>query len=215
MKGKYLELILLLVLFSGIIARDIVISQYDTKKQTCNLNEYFNKLELDDYHNLLKELDLDRILPNNIIARVVNRNINSFYDYISINKGKKHNISINDVVVNKYGLVGIVKKIYSSKSLVMLLSNKNFRLSVRINNAYGTLKVINGELVIEDLTEDCACDKGDIIYTSGLTDIPKNIKVGLVKAIISDSSGIKKKVLIQSTFKDYDLNYVAVLKGEI
>lgn len=215
MKSKYLEFVFLLVLFSGIIARDIVITHYDMNKQICNLKDFTNKLELEDYHNLLDQLDLDTPKQKNITARVINRNINDFYEYITINKGKKHNISKHDIVVNKDGLVGIVKKTYQNKSLVMLVSNKSFSLSVRILNSYGTLKSINGKLIIEDLTRDCVCNKGDIVYTSGLTNIPKNIVVGVVKDITFDPSGVKKKVLIQSTINDKDLNYVSILEGEI
>lgn len=215
MKSKYLEFIFLLVLFCGIIARDLVITHYDLNKQICYLKDFTNKLELEDYHNLLDQLDLDTPKQKNITARVINRNINDFYEYITINKGKKHNISKHDIVVNKDGLVGIVKKTYQNKSLVMLVSNKSFSLSVRILNSYGTLKSINGKLIIEDLTSDCVCNKGDIVYTSGLTNIPKNIVVGVVKDITFDPSGVKKKVLIQSTINNKDLNYVSIFEGEI
>ena len=204
---------MLLVLFTGIISKDVIISKYDYSKTILKTNKLLYNNELSKYNQILKELDLKNI-NNYIAARVIYRDINNFYQYITINKGSKHNIRTGDVVLNGSNFIGVVKNVEKYRSLIMLVSNPLLKLSVKLNNSYGTLKNIDGELIIDDLILDSINHVGDSIYTSGLTYIPDNFYVGKIKKIIPEESGIKNKIIIDLESIN-NINYVMVIKGDL
>lgn len=98
-------------------------------------------------------------------------------------------------VVNQYGLIGIMAKDN------IMVGIKNIDLSIRVNNEVGRME--KGILKINSNIK-----VGDLVYTSGLTNIPKDILVGKVIEVNSNNNGFEAKVELNNI----DTNYVAVLK---
>mgnify|MGYP000540128707 FL=1 len=133
-------------------------------------SEKINNIEFND------DLDLQ-------VSRVKYRNVYEYSDTLTIYKGFKNNVFVNDVVLNNDGLIGIVTKTYDYYSIVTLITNKNSNISVKINDAIGILKTINNTLVVTDINNYEKVNVDDEIYTSGLGNLPDNIYIGKVKSI--------------------------------
>lgn len=82
---------------------------------------------------------LERIirLPSNPlyryeIARVAKRNLNGWWQQITIRKGKDYNIPVGAAVVYAEGVVGRVREVHAYESVVELISSPGFRMASNI-----------------------------------------------------------------------------------
>ncbi len=146
-----------------------------------------------------------------LYTRVLYRDIYDFKKEITIYKGKNYNLSKNMAVVDEFGLIGIITSLTDSTSKVMLLTNKNTKISIKVNDMYGLLTYDNDKLIVSSLTSTNKLKKGDIVYTSGLASVYENIPVGVIEKENTDSKNIE--YIITPFANINDLSYVAVLKG--
>lgn len=211
---KYKDYILLLIIFllfifSGSINRFLIAinPNLDTKNIELNYDKYL-KDELDNIkkiNNIEFNDDLDLQ-----VSRVKYRNVYEYSDTLTIYKGFKNNVFVNDVVLNNDGLIGIVTKTYDYYSIVTLISNKNSNISVKINDAIGILKTINNNLVVTNINNYEKVDVDDEIYTSGLGNLPDNIYIGKVKSINLNNTEIEKVVEVNINNRLEKLDYLFI-----
>ncbi len=99
-----------------------------------------------------------------VAARVINRGSSAtFKETITIDVGSSSGISKNMTVISDGGLVGVVKSVSSSTSIVMLMSDPTFKIGVRIAGTQ-SIGVLSG--------------KGGNTYLLQLLDATGEIKVG-------------------------------------
>lgn len=211
---KYKDYILLLIvfllfIFSGSINRFLIAinPNLDTKNIELNYDKYL-KDELDNIkkiNNIEFNDDLDLQ-----VSRVKYRNVYEYSDTLTIYKGFKNNVFVNDVVLNNDGLIGIVTKTYDYYSIVTLITNKNSNISVKINDAIGILKTINNTLVVTNINNYEKVNVDDEIYTSGLGNLPDNIYIGKVKSINLNNTEIEKVVEVNINDRLEKLDYVFI-----
>ncbi len=211
---KYKDYILLLIIFllfifSGSINRFLIAinPNLDTKNIELNYDKYL-KDELDNIkkiNNIEFNDDLDLQ-----VSRVKYRNIYEYSDTLTIYKGFKNNVFVNDVVLNNDGLIGIVTKTYDYYSIVTLITNKNSNISVKINDAIGILKTINNTLVVTNINNYEKVNVDDEIYTSGLGNLPDNIYIGKVKSINLNNTEIEKVVEVNINDRLEKLDYLFI-----
>lgn len=211
---KYKDYILLLIvfllfIFSGSINRFLIVinPNLDTKNIELNYDKYL-KDELDNIkkiNNIEFNDDLDLQ-----VSRVKYRNVYEYSDTLTIYKGFKNNVFVNDVVLNNDGLIGIVTKTYDYYSIVTLITNKNSNISVKINDAIGILKTINNTLVVTNINNYEKVNVDDEIYTSGLGNLPDNIYIGKVKSINLNNTEIEKVVEVNINDRLEKLDYVFI-----
>lgn len=211
---KYKDYILLLIIFllfifSGNINRFLIAinPNLDTKNIELNYDKYL-KDELDNIkkiNNIEFNDDLDLQ-----VSRVKYRNVYEYYDTLTIYKGFKNNVFVNDVVLNNDGLIGIVTKTYDYYSIVTLITNKNSNISVKINDAIGILKTINNTLVVTNINNYEKVNVDDEIYTSGLGNLPDNIYIGKVKSINLNNTEIEKVVEVNINDRLEKLDYLFI-----
>ena len=211
---KYKDYILLLIIFllfifSGSINRFLIAinPNLDTKNIELNYDKYL-KDELDNIkkiNNIEFNDDLDLQ-----VSRVKYRNVYEYSDTLTIYKGFKNNVFVNDVVLNNDGLIGIVTKTYDYYSIVTLITNKNSNISVKINDAIGILKTINNTLVVTDINNYEKVNVDDEIYTSGLGNLPDNIYIGKVKSINLNNTEIEKVVEVNINDRLEKLDYLFI-----
>lgn len=211
---KYKDYILLLIIFllfifSGSINRFLIAinPNLDTKNIELNYDKYL-KDELDNIKKINNiELNDDLDLQ---VSRVKYRNIYEYSDTLTIYKGFKNNVFVNDVVLNNDGLIGIVTKTYDYYSIVTLITNKNSNISVKINDAIGILKTINNTLVVTNINNYEKVNVDDEIYTSGLGNLPDNIYIGKVKSINLNNTEIEKVVEVNINDRLEKLDYLFI-----
>ena len=211
---KYKDYILLLIvfllfIFSGSINRFLIAinPNLDTKNIELNYDKYL-KDELDNIkkiNNIEFNDDLDLQ-----VSRVKYRNVYEYSDTLTIYKGFKNNIFVNDIVLNNDGLIGIVTKTYDYYSVVTLITNKSSNISVKINDAIGILKTINNTLVVTNINNYEKVNVDDEIYTSGLGNLPDNIYIGKVKSINLNNTEIEKVVEVNINDRLEKLDYVFI-----
>lgn len=211
---KYKDYILLLIIFllfifSGSINRFLIAinPNLDTKNIELNYDKYL-KDELDNIkkiHNIEFNDDLDLQ-----VSRVKYRNVYEYSDTLTIYKGFKNSVFVNDVVLNNDGLIGTVTKTYDYYSIVTLITNKNSNISVKINDAIGILKTINNTLVVTNINNYEKVNVDDEIYTSGLGNLPDNIYIGKVKSINLNNTEIEKVVEVNINDRLEKLDYLFI-----
>ena len=212
---KYKDYILLLIVFILIIFTPYIsrlIYYFNNDLNIDNItNSYCDSLE-SEYNELLEinEFNIASNL-NLIISKVYLRNIYNFTSTLTIYKGSNLGISEGMAVINDKGLIGVIDSASSDTSVVKLITNNSSNISVRINDSYGTLKMLDNKLVVKDLTADALISIGDSIYTSGLGDLPKDIYVGKVVDVTLNNTEIEKIIEVIPAVDLNNINYVLVV----
>lgn len=203
---------------------------YEKYKEIKNKEEQIDSViaqndNLKDEIDKLKEtLNLNTILSDKVYmnATVVTRNIDYWYNEITIDKGSKNGIEKGMAVVVPKGLIGQITKVSNYTSTVKLLSNENMsdKISVKIkvgdNYVYGLISAYDAKTntyTVEGISENVKIEKDADVVTTGMgTIFPSGLIVGKVKEITTDNFDLSKVVEVKSSVDFNDIDYVTVLK---
>ena len=136
------------------------------------------------------------------IAKVIKRDLYSFYNEIIINTNETN---IGAPVLNEEGMIGIINKIENNYSYVSLLSS-NINISVKINNSYGNFN--NNKVTMLDKYKEI--NIGDKVYTSGLTSIPEGLYIGEVIEIKESKDKLSQEATIK-LIDNSNLKYIGII----
>ncbi len=179
----------------------------DTSKIVINYDKHL-KDELDNIKKI-ENIEFDDKLDL-IVSRVKYRDVYEYSKSITIFKGFKDNVHVGDAVLTNDGLVGIISKTYEYYSVARLITDKSSSISVKINNAIGVLKVIDQKLVVTSVNNYQNISEGDLIYTSGLGNLPDNIYVGKVKNVSLNDTEIEKVIEVDIENRLDTLDYLFI-----
>ena len=187
--------------------------------KTKSLNKkYYNLVE--EVENLKSALELKKTysLYDKIYAKTINRNKMYWYSTITIDKGLDEGIKVNDAVVSKNGLIGVIKSTNKNSSLVKLITNsdKNNKISVMVKednkSKIGNIEGYDYPYILVSLSASKdEIKEGNKLLTSGLGNFPKNLYIGDVKMIKTDSFNLSSILYVEPKQDMNDINYVAVL----
>ena len=175
--------------------------KYDNKKYIESSGLLFENKRLKKELNEISKITLKA----GILAKVIIRNLYNFYDELVINVGTTDGVINKSAVINEEGLIGIVTSIDKHRSNVKLLS-ANYNISVRIGDVYGNFN--NGIVSMLDKYSDIKV--GDIVYTSGLDEVPSDIYVGKVIEVNNDNEDLGKIAKVEIV-NNRNLNYVYIV----
>ena len=191
------------------------ISSIMRKDNSCTLDYRMQEMKIESLERQLYEYEssmnnLKIYNPTTYVkAKIALRDIYKFYSYIVITTDES--VKKNSAVVNEFGLVGFVKETDGTSARVSLLTSGD-KISVKISNSYGVLDGYDKKdktLVVHNINNYENINIGDIVYTSGLTDIEGNIEIGKVEKI--ETVGVEKIIYIKSSVDFDELNYLYVL----
>ena len=203
---------------------------YEKYKEIKNKEEQIDSVvaqndNLKDEIDKLKEtLNLNTILSDKVYmnATVVTRNIDYWYNEITIDKGSKNGIEKGMAVVVPKGLIGQITKVSNYTSTVKLLSNENMsdKISVKIkvgdDYVYGLISAYDAKTntyTVEGISENVKIEKDADVVTTGMgTIFPSGLIVGKVKEVTTDNFDLSKVVEVKSSVDFNDIDYVTVLK---
>lgn len=125
-----------------------------------------------------------QVIPANVLSDVGSHTMSS----LTVDQGSEDGVTLLSGVVDAQAqLVGKVVAISPHTSLIQLVNDKNFRVSVREMRSrdVGILSYsLKTGYVIQDVPKNAEVIAGDSVVTSGFSDIfPENIFVGWVSAI--------------------------------
>lgn len=222
--GLLVEKILLKPLLSKEKMTDQQLSELKEQASASEALKAKNKeLEI-QLSELKKTLELNTILSDRVYlnATVINRNMDYFYQTVTIDKGKHNGVGNNMPVVVNEGLVGMTSGVSNFNSTVKLLTDDELphKISVKIeigeNYVYGLLTGYNKKnqtLEIEGIASNQEIPIDSVVTTTGLGDeMPAGIVVGYVKNITMDHFELSRLVEIESKVPFDALKYVTILK---
>jgi rod shape-determining protein MreC len=125
-----------------------------------------------------------------IAAEVVARDSSTWWRTVTINRGKRDGIEIDMAVATDEGLIGKITTVSDSISVVLLLSDENCRVAVKVEGSREQ-GIVSGERVTTGLTpllnlnflsKQADLKPGQKVYTSGVGGVfPSGLLVGVVK----------------------------------
>lgn len=157
-----------------------------------------------------------QVLP----AEIINRGGSSIVNSVTINIGGIQGVKKDEAVVISEGVVGKTISVGENTSIVQLLTDVNFRLSVktRRTRANGILVWSHDNIcTIENVPKSLDIMRGDTIITSGYSDIfPEGMLVGKVIATSNEIPGFHKQIDIRTfvNFNELEEVFVIITKPE-
>ena len=227
-----------ILFIESVVAKPINLIKEDIKDLKNNKKIIKNNKKIEDYNiikaNLkekekrIKELEelinINHNLSNYkaIYAGVINREVSSWYQTLTIDKGSNDKIENNQAVIDKNGLIGKIIKVTPHTSTVKLITglNSNYNIAVNIINkedsVFGILSDYrDGYLIINGIDYNKEIFKNSIVTTSGLDNIfPSGLIIGSVDSIKKDEYDLEQIVSVKAASTFDDINYVKVLKRE-
>ena len=157
---------------------------------------------LEDNIKLEELLDFQQESKMTILpARVTNMSASPYVSSLSIDIGLESGVEENDPVITPKGIIGKTTIVGDNATIVQLINDVNFRLSVRIkpSGSTGILRWLDGDLyLIKEVQKNANVDIGNKVVTSGFSDIfPNDLPVGEVVNITDERGRFQKSVVVQ------------------
>lgn len=177
-----------------------------------------------ELNSMKDELNIEHNLSDYeyLNATVIHRNINHWYNAITIDKGSYNGVKEDMIVVSSKGLIGRVVSTTTFTSDVRLITSNDTlnKISITISDGKkktnGLIKNYNyntGYLEVEGISNTIKVTEGEYVYTSGLGGIfPSGILIGTVENITTDEYDLTKIIDVVPSADFNDINYVAILK---
>ncbi len=134
-------------------------------------------------------------------AKVIHKGMVSNMVSLTVDVGKQHGIVENSPVLTPRGIIGKTVLVGEMSSVVQMISDHNFRISIRIlpGGSTGILRWLNEDICeIREVQKNAAVNVGDAVVTSGFSDyFPKDIPVGEVIGIRDERASFQKIVSVK------------------
>jgi len=156
------------------ISKEDLILENKFLKEKINKSNLFKlkseKLEIEN-NILRKELSLlPPELENYIFVKVITDTQTHYKKTVIVNAGKNMNIRKGDSALTSKGLIGSVIEVYEKYSRVLLISDINSKIPIRVgkNNLKGIISGNNTDKIdLLYLKENLSFNNNDLVYTSG------------------------------------------------
>ena len=154
-------------------------------------------IRLKELLNFKRESNL-KIFPARVINMGASPHLSSS---LSIDIGSESEVSINDPIMTPNGIIGKTVIVGRNKSIVQLINDVTFRLSVRIkpSGSTGILRWLDKDLyLINEVQKNSNVEVGNHVVSSGFSDIfPNDLPVGKVVKITEERGSFQKSVIVK------------------
>lgn len=160
-------------------------------------------LQLADENKKLRDLlDFERDSKLTLHpAKVINKGFSPNMVSLSIDVGSNSGITENNAVITPRGVVGKTVLVGKTSSIVQMIADHNFRVSVRIlpGGHTGIMRWLGKDLCeIREVQKNAQINVGDQVVTSGFSDIfPKNLLVGEVVGMRDERASFQKIITVK------------------
>lgn len=169
-----------------------------------------------DYFNLV----FDSLSQQQYIyraARVINNSVNKHFNYITLNKGRKHGIEEEMGVISSKGVVGIVKNVSDNFSTVISILNTRLKISSKLEETgyFGSLEWDGksfDKALLNGIPRHATVNIGDLVKTSGYSAIfPEGILIGTVQDVGLDEGASFYDITVKLSVDFKNLAFVEVI----
>ncbi|MAR62731.1 MAG: rod shape-determining protein MreC [Flavobacteriaceae bacterium] len=119
-------------------------------------------------------------------SKVISNSIKFSKNFITINKGRYHNIEIEDGIITNQGVIGIINNVSDRFATGISILNSQIKINVVLKKSehFGSL-YWNGKnhqiMELEDIPKSANIAIGDTIISGGMSSIfPRNIPIGVI-----------------------------------
>ncbi len=151
------------------------------------------------------------------VAEVISRGASSILSTITLNVGTRHGVEPNFPVLALNGLLGKTMSVTPNASVVQLITDRNFRLSVKVGSegVRGILIPLYGPFAeVTGILPNSGVRPGDQVLTSGFSDIyPKNLTVALVDEVVVTPGENFCRVRVRFQAEPSEAEHVFVMVG--
>ena len=158
------------------------------------LREY--KYEVERLQVLLDYKETNKEQYDLTLARVIARQSNNWFNFITIDKGTADGISQGMPVINADGLVGRVSNASYNSSQVTLITDREMAVGAIVQDTRQTQGIVEGigdtnTLQMINIPYYSKVRKYERVVCSGLSEFyPKGIQIGYVQAVKPETSGL-------------------------
>lgn len=185
-----------------------LLSQIAVRSELENENEFLRSvlgLPLKDNHEWID-------------AKVFNLQFTPEGHSLLIDIGSKNGIKPGDVVISSsMVLVGRVAGTDNNVSRVELITNPDFKITVRLSGSDITgiaRGIMSDSILLDFISQDDNVDPGHIAVTNGNDLFPPGLIIGRVERIGPNDGSLFKKVFVKPEFQNIDISRVIVITGQ-
>lgn len=137
--------------------------------------------------------------------------------FLIIDKGGDDGINLNQSVIYKDNYIGKIKEVSPKKSLVLLSSDPDSRISAFVSNPEGKARgVLTGqfgsEMLLDKILHQESVRVNDLVYTQGTeVEIPRGLILGQVASVDLRDNEVFKQAKVRGVFEVSDLDIVFVI----
>ncbi len=141
-----------------------------------------------------------------LIAEIRDTAIDGYSEVVTINRGQRQGVFMNQAVIDSFGLVGQVIKVFGEEAQVMLISDSRSRVPVYVARTQQRALVAGGgdygNLLLTGLRLDSDIQLGDMLITSGMGGVfPRGYPVAKVVQVERDQRSSFLRVRLQPLAK--------------
>ena len=152
---------------------------------------------------------------NYLTANVVNYHLGIASQTITIDIGELDGLTKNLPVLDENGLLGKTMQLNDNVTMIQLISDKNYRVSIRIGKerALGLFIPTHGKYgILDGVRKTTPLYEGDIAYTSGISEIyPPNIPVAKIISISKEKNQPFQRVVVEILGSIFNLDFVFII----
>ena len=189
------------------------------KEKIARLNIENKKLSFynDENQRLKRMLEYKNSSEFNLkVAKVLNHNLSPNLNSFSLDIGLNENIKSNSPVMDMNGIIGKTYNIDNNKTIIQLITDKNFRISIRIgrNRNLGVFIPNYSKIgIIEGIPKSQEIMIGEIVLTSGISNIyPGNIPIAKVISTYIDPNELFQNITVKILADIFNPDYVFIIE---
>lgn len=204
------------LLFSPVnaIETDLVLSNDFKDGIIDNLKTDLIKLEeLNNINLSISDFDI-------LNATVISRNVDYWFNSLTINKGMDDGIEIDMAVIDSNGLIGRISSVTNKTSTIKLITTNDTKnkvsavIPIKEENIYGIINGYDSEnnLLYLIISDNKKIEKDSKVFTTGMGGVfPSGILIGKVFDVIKKEDGVTNVVRVIPSSNIEGERYVSVL----
>jgi len=152
-------------------------------------------------------------------ARVINNSINKLFNYITLNKGRRHGVKPDMGIVCSEGIVGVITHVSESFSLGFSVLNKKWGASAKHKKS-GTFGPLSWDgkdadfANLDGIPFHVVIAVGDTVVTSSYSSVfPEGIMIGTVHSIEQPPGDNYYNIRVQLSVDFRAISYVEIVEN--